>query len=135
MENSSVMLGGGQIDIMGYHQKGDTLPMKTAKHGENIVFRFLIKIPGGLICQNNLRLIDKCPGNGNTSLLASGQLGRINVGLFCQPNFRQQGQGVLFSVFCPCPEIQGQKQIFQSGEGGDKAGKLENKTDGLIAQQ
>ncbi len=93
-----------------------------------------IESAGGLICKDNIRVVDQGAGNGHTLHLSSGQLIGPFVQLIAQADIIENLCGAVPSLF---PGHPGQRQcqfhILQNRLMRDQIIVLEYKTDGFIS--
>ena len=94
---------------------------------QNRMGRLRIQGAGGLVAEQHLRIGGQGSRNGDTLLLAAGELGRIGIGLIGKPNHIQKLQGTFFCLFLVHPdEFQGEADIFQAGSLHQQVEALEN---------
>ena len=65
----------GDVGIVSNHEDGVAGTVELAKELEDDGFVGFVEIAGGLVGEDELRLIDEGTGNGHTLLLAAGELG------------------------------------------------------------
>src|SRR5438128_964064 len=63
-------------DIRGmrHHDDGSAIPMQVFKQRQNLVACLAIERPGGLVCQNQGRIVDNGTSDGDALLLAPRKL-------------------------------------------------------------
>ena len=94
-----------------------------------------VKGAGGLVAQQDVRLVGKHPGDGHPLLLSAGELGRVGLGLLRQSHLFQQGQGLLPPLlFGNAPDFQGKADVFQHRLLLQQVKVLKNHADFLPAQ-
>jgi YfiH family protein len=68
--------------VVGGEDDGRTLVVDVAEQAEKLGGKIGVEVPGGLVGENQPRLIDQCPGDGDPLLLAAGEglgIGRLPV--------------------------------------------------------
>ena len=80
---------------MGDDDHGHTVVRKLAHDAQYVADQFGIECRGRLVEQDRLRLHRQCAGNRHALLLTAGQLRRMDIGLFGQPNPPQQRAAAL----------------------------------------
>src|ERR1700730_2846540 len=68
------------LGIVGDHQDGlPQLLVRLSQHSQHYIGVFRIQVAGGLVSQDNGRLVDQSSGQGHALLLAAGKFGRPMV--------------------------------------------------------
>ena len=88
---------------------------------------------GGLIRQQNIRVIDQCTGNGHPLHLPAGHLVGLFMQLIAQPHLLQNIPGTAAALLAGNPgQRQGQLHISQHGLMGNQVIALEYKTHRVV---
>ena len=113
---------------MGNHDHGHSLPSKGFHDLKDFAYHFWIKGTSCFVKKHYFWRHCQSPGNGDSLLLPTAKLVRINVGLFRNANFFQQGHGDLRGLFfLPVPDQHlCQIDIFQDGQVREKVKGLED---------
>ena len=77
------------------HQNRVACMVQLAKNFQDDLFIGFVEIAGGLVGQNNFRLIDQRAGDGHALLLAAGELRRQMRHAFAHPDAAQSFFGLL----------------------------------------
>ena len=121
-----------QLRVVGDHDH-QTVPGHFLQKFHDLDAGFRVKGAGGLVSQEDVRVIDQGAGNGNALHLAAGHLIGLLVDLIAQTHFLQSG-------LCPLLPLgagdagngQGQLHIGQDALMGDQVVALENEADGMV---
>ena len=95
-----------------------------------------VEVAGGFIRQQERGLVDQGAGDGDTLLLAPGQLVGMMIGAIGQAHDLQGGQrpvALLVAGHMPVHIQHGQLDVFQRRSARQQVESLENKTDFLVA--
>jgi hypothetical protein len=117
-----------QAAVVGHHQDRFALLGEVVKNGENGFSGARIQVAGGLIGDDNRRVVCQGAGDRCALLLPSGNRRRKLVGVVFQPDHPQQIHGALFALarIVNVAEIHGQHDIFQQGQRGQQLEELKN---------
>ena len=91
MNNSTGVTG--HVGIVGNHYNGYSLLIEHFKEAQHFFTGFEIQIAGRLIRQENDRIIDQGPGNGDALLLPAGKLRRLMIQTVAQAHLNKQFPG------------------------------------------
>src|SRR5260221_9115280 len=69
----------GDVQLVSDHDNGDALLIERLENAHNFDARPGIEVAGGFVRQKNARFVDKSSSNGDTLLLASGELVRVVI--------------------------------------------------------
>ena len=89
----------------------------------------LIKVAGGLVGEDERRIMDKGAGDGDTLLFAAAQFVGIAAQSITQADAGQQIGGAAMSFAIAAGQFNGQAHIFQHRQGGDQVEELEDDAD------
>lgn len=117
----------GHVGIMGDHDDRPALSMQILQDAQDDIAVLGVEIAGRFVCQKDGRVVGQCPGNGHPLGFPPGQLGRVMIGAFGQPDLGEQLQR-------PClpfrsgdtPKRQGQFDILCRRLTGNELKGLEN---------
>ena len=83
----------GKAHLVGDHHHGHALVGQLLHDFQHLAHHFGVQGGGGLVEQHHLGLHGQSPDNGDTLLLAAGELGGIGVRLLLQAHPLEQGGG------------------------------------------
>src|SRR5437763_131609 len=76
MQLDSLVSKSGHDRIMGYHHNRSALLVEISQQPQYDLFVCSIKVAGGLIRQNDFRIVNECPGDANSLLFTARELRR-----------------------------------------------------------
>ena len=114
------------------HQRQPAVLPELLQQGDDVVPGVLVQVPGRLVGQQHLRLLDQRPGDRDPLLLAAGQLGRQVPGPVGQADVREGLRG-------PGPPArrahaerhQGRLHVLLRAQRRHQVERLEDEADGL----
>ena len=123
---------GRQLRVVGHHDDqpilGDLL-----EQVHDLDRSLAVQSAGGLVGQEDLRVVDQGPGNGHPLHLAAGELVGLFVGLIAQPYLLQGCLGPAAPLLPGyAGQGQGQLHVGQHGLVGDQVVALEYEADGVV---
>ena len=121
---------------MSRYNNQPTVGSALFKQAHDRVTVFAIEISGGLIRDQDWRIIGQRSGNGNALLLTAGKFGRDFVLMSFDPHLIEQCQRprpalVFRDGF---DKVHSQHDIFENCQGGDKLEELEHNANFLTAK-
>src|SRR2546423_9665619 len=75
----------GNVQFMSHHDERDALLVQLLEHPHYLNARLAVQIASGLISEEQGGLVDQCPSDGHTLLLAAGKLVGMMVGAVSEP--------------------------------------------------
>ena len=120
--------------VMGDEHHRMALPMQVLQHSQHLAAGVAVQRAGGLIRQQDIRVVDQRTGNGNALHLAAGHFAGVLVQLIAQPHLLQRLGGAALALCArDAGNGQGQLHVGQNGLMGDQVVALEHKADGVVA--
>src|ERR1039458_4001411 len=127
---------GGQFRAVSHHHEDGLLPpVQFKQQGGYHVRGCLIEIAGGLVAQQQQRLVDEGARQRYALLLAAGKLGGAMIEAIAQAHLHEQAARAI-DVAVAIPRNQRRHQhIFEHGALRQQAMILKDEADGLIAER
>src|SRR5215471_21784493 len=76
--------------FVGYRQHGETFPVQLAKQADDFVAGLEVQVSSGFVAEEDSRIAQKRPGDGDSLTLSTRQLAGNSISLGHQPNPLQQ---------------------------------------------
>jgi len=109
------------------------LGVKIAEELEDDLLIGGVQVAGGLIGEDDFRIIDQGAGDGDALLFAAGELRGQVSGAGFHADAAQGGHGLL--LIGHAVEELGEHDVFESGEMRDQMELLEDETDGFARKR
>ena len=123
----------GQLRVVGDHDHQPVL-CHLLEQLHDLDAGLAVQRAGGLVCQQDIRVVDQCTGNGNALHLAAGHFAGVLVQLIAQPHLLQRLGGAALALCArDAGNGQGQLHVGQNGLMRDQVVALEHKADGVVA--
>ena len=125
--------GPGEGHFVGDDQHGAAAAGQIQDHLQHLVDHLRVQSGGDFVQQQNFRVHNQRPDDGDSLLLSAGQLPGVVVAAVCQPHPLQQGHGLLLRLG-PLPLLHlhgGQQKVFQHRHVGKQVVALEHHADFL----
>jgi hypothetical protein len=122
---------GGDGGGVGHEDEGVAALVEVAedRHDHGLVDG--VEVAGGLVGEDQRRLVDQGAGDGDALLLAARELARQVVEALAQPDAAQGLFG--FTTVGHAVDVLGQHDVLQRGEIRDQVELLEDEADGALA--
>ena len=89
----------GEIHFVGDHEHGGSFVGQLSHNVQNLAGQSWVKGGGGLVEEDNFRIVGDCSCDGYTLLLTAGKLVRIEVGAVCHAHFFKHFHGFFLRFF------------------------------------
>ena len=123
----------GQLGIMGDHDD-QPVPGHLLQKLHHLHAGLAVQRAGGLVGQEDVRVVDEGPGDGNALHLAAGHLGGHLVELVAQPHLFQGVHGPAAALLLGhARQGQGKLHVGEHRLMGDQVIALEHEADGVVA--
>lgn len=123
----------GQLRVVGDHDHQPVL-CHLLEQLHDLDAGLAVQRAGGLVRQQDIRIVDQRTGNGNALHLAAGHLAGVLMQLIAQPHLLQRLGGAALALCArDAGNGQGQLHIGQNGLMRDQVVALEHKADGVVA--
>src|SRR5208337_5650772 len=121
--------------VVSHDDNSLSLPMEVNKNVQDLEAGLPVEVPRGLITEEDLRVIDKRPGNRDPLLLPARELvgpvgTHVMVDPDCSEHLRSPPGGIPFFVL----QDEGVLHVLVCGKEGDQVELLEDIPDGVAAQ-
>ena len=124
----------GDIGFMRYQHNGVAFAMQVFHQLHDFVSGLRIKVAGGLVGQNDRRIIDEGAGNSDTLALSAGKFVGLMVHALAQIHGLQRGFGAGNAFIGGRAAIDQRKfDVVQCGGTGEQIERLEDKADFFVA--
>lgn len=123
----------GKFKVMGHQHQGSSGGLvQLEKHGDDAFAGLAIQVAGGLVGKEDFRAVDESTREGDTLLLATGELCGIMVEAVAQAHASEEFHSEVLHL-PSTSELFGDHHVLQSGERGDKLEILEDEADVITA--
>ena len=123
----------GQLRVVGDHDH-QTVPGHLLEQLHHLNTGLAVQCTGGLVRQQDIRVVHQCAGNGHTLHLAAGHLAGVLVELVAQAHLFQGFDGPAFALGPgDAGDGQGQFHVGQHRLMGNQVVALEHKAYGVVA--
>ena len=131
VEHDLALRAAGDQRIVGDHDNRGALLVQLAEQVEHDFLVLLVEVAGGLIGQNQLRVVDQRAGHAHALLLAAGELAGQVVGAVLQADLFQRLHGLL--LIDHRMVVLGHHHVFHGGQVRNQIELLEHQSDEVLA--
>src|SRR5216684_3219032 len=122
----------GDDGIMRDHDDGASLSVHFTQFAEHDFFIYGIQVAGGLVGEDDVRVVDQGAGDADALLFATGKLRGQMVSAVFKTNVIERGQS--FSLVRHAVKVLRQHDVFECGEVGDQMELLEDEANLFCAK-